>query len=284
MNDGELIRSLRINRGLTQEQLARNISPRSTLASFELNDTHLPVQLFIAYCHRLNISLEEYEFMRENSQLSSKRHCSVLVHRSFAAPYNDEISCELLRNYRQTNDFFYYSLYAQYYLVCGYRARLQDVDPGWYSVDSANAIKEKITTYLETVDTWNRFEVVLFYNCLFVFSEEYIRVKFKRVILKTRAYIDNPNYSKDILNFLLNGIQLAIDRNDPDNYELFHKELLDTSKTYNDFALNLHLCVYDAIMAGRLGVNVTDVVAELKYVLKFCGASELLNFLEQQYK
>ncbi|WP_390407993.1 helix-turn-helix domain-containing protein [Lacticaseibacillus jixiensis] len=282
MNDGELIRRLRKARGLTQAQLSKDISSRSALASFELHNTGLPVQQFIAYCDRLNISLEEYEFLMNDHHLSTKRKRASLVSRGYAQPYDPAITHQLLSDYHVYHDYFFYSLYAQYYLVCGYRAQQKRLNPEWYSKIIAKDIKESITLYLERIDTWDRFELVLFYNCLFVFDEEYIRVKFNRCVQKMKQFTDNSNYSQDILNFLINGIQLAIDRHDQKNFQLFYRELQDTSVIYNDISLKLHVKVYRTIIAARQGIDVTDTIHELSTALNCCEATELQSFLEQQ--
>ncbi|MCA6742816.1 helix-turn-helix domain-containing protein [Enterococcus durans] len=63
MDHSSLIKKLRLERGLSQKKLAQGISQRSTLASFENNATKISYNILIQYLDRMNVTLEEYQFM-----------------------------------------------------------------------------------------------------------------------------------------------------------------------------------------------------------------------------
>ena len=58
-NHSSLIRKLRKERGLIQEQLTRGISQRRTLAAFESRGTKISFELLVNYLERMNITLRE---------------------------------------------------------------------------------------------------------------------------------------------------------------------------------------------------------------------------------
>ncbi|WVT91390.1 helix-turn-helix transcriptional regulator [Enterococcus durans] len=72
MDHSSLIKKLRLERGLSQKKLAQGISQRSTLASFENNATKISYNILIQYLDRMNVTLEEYQFMLDGNNLSEK--------------------------------------------------------------------------------------------------------------------------------------------------------------------------------------------------------------------
>ena len=71
MDHSSLIKKLRLERGLSQKKLAQGISQRSTLASFENNATKISYNILIQYLDRMNVTLEEYQFMLDGNNLSA---------------------------------------------------------------------------------------------------------------------------------------------------------------------------------------------------------------------
>ncbi|MGL9880858.1 hypothetical protein IGK81_002061 [Enterococcus sp. DIV0703] len=72
-NHSSLIRKLRKERGLTQEQLTRGISQRGTLAAFESRGTKISFELLVNYLERMNITLAEYQFLLNSNSLTNKQ-------------------------------------------------------------------------------------------------------------------------------------------------------------------------------------------------------------------
>ena len=71
MDHSSLIKKLRLERGLSQKKLAQGISQRSTLASFENNATKISYNILIQYLDRMNVTLEEYQFMLDGNNLAN---------------------------------------------------------------------------------------------------------------------------------------------------------------------------------------------------------------------
>ncbi|EHQ9041343.1 helix-turn-helix transcriptional regulator, partial [Enterococcus faecalis] len=79
MYHAELIRKLRIERGLSQESLSKGISSRTTLASFEQRKTNISFSLVVNYLEKMNISLEEYNYLYMKKCAHDKRKMSELL-------------------------------------------------------------------------------------------------------------------------------------------------------------------------------------------------------------
>ena len=71
-----LIRKLRKERGLTQAQLTEGLSQRGTLVAFESRGTKISFELLVDYLERMNVTLEEYQFLLNNNTLTSKQKLS----------------------------------------------------------------------------------------------------------------------------------------------------------------------------------------------------------------
>ncbi|MDB1652685.1 helix-turn-helix transcriptional regulator [Enterococcus durans] len=91
MDHSSLIKKLRLERGLSQEKLAQGISQRSTLASFENNATKISYNILIQYLDRMNVTLEEYQFMLDGNNLSEKRKLSKVFLTSFVNPMTQNL-------------------------------------------------------------------------------------------------------------------------------------------------------------------------------------------------
>lgn len=77
MKTGQLIRSLRKDRGLTQAQLAEEICHRSTLNSFENKNSATSFEDLYKYLQRLNVSLEEVKYLLQENKLTTKQEISL---------------------------------------------------------------------------------------------------------------------------------------------------------------------------------------------------------------
>lgn len=270
MQHNQLIRQLRLERNLTQAQLAKGIINRSTLSEFERTGTYLSFEIVNRLCQRMNVTLEEYEFVLNDHETTSKRDWAAKIRQQFNHPYQAALSAELLGLYQLNQDFFYYSLYAQYYLVCGFLVRQQRQSADWYSLAVAKLITETIKHHLNGISTWGRAEISLFSNCLFVFDDEYIRMIYQQVLKKTRAVRDSANYSNDLLVFLCNGTELALIRHNEENYQVFAKALRQVGKRYQNADAALHATIYALVHAYHNGKAVQAQVLSLASVLQLC--------------
>ena len=110
-----LIRKLRKERGLTQAQLTEGLSQRGTLAAFESRGTKISFELLVDYLERMNVTLEEYQFLLNNNTLTGKQKLSnYLITTKYLTKEQEN---ELLKEYKKTGNIYYRLLYTQRILI-----------------------------------------------------------------------------------------------------------------------------------------------------------------------
>lgn len=233
-----LIRKLRKDRGLTQEQLTVGISQRGTLAAFESRGTKIGFELLVNYLDRMNITLEEYQFLLNSNSLSNKQKLTNYLITSKTITSAQEQ--ELLNEFEKTGNIYYRLIYAQRKLISNYL----------YSTSFTASMKEEISVikkYLEKIDTWGHFELTIFSNCLFIFDDEYIAYSFQNSVTKMKAYIDNTYYSELLSNFILNGVRLSFNRESITLRKLFLAQLKKIATTHKQTLDLAHYKVFTAL-------------------------------------
>lgn len=261
MEHGTLIKNLRQERNLTQIQLSIGITSRTTLSSFENSGKKITFSNLIMYLDRMNISLEEYEFLYREKEMNNKRASANLLSKSFTQQFQQETANNFLNSFKKTNDFFYYSLYAQYYLVVSFKENA-------LNNDEIQNIAENVKNYLNSIYTWGRFELVLFTNCLFLFDNRYIWFHFNESVKQMKIYIDSTNYSHDLLKFLINGVQLSYERKDNTNFKLFFDELCQVAANYNELKAKLIIRIFHLLKSEHenLLVEKENLIQTLTYL------------------
>lgn len=276
MEIGETIRELRQNRRMTQQQLAEGICHRSTLNSFEHANSKTSFNDLYQYLRKMNVSLEEFDFILRDSTPDHKKQAAKKVSIAMHKKYNEGFAQELIYDYENSGDFFYYVLYATYYL---FRVRAgEDLN--------SSVIKQlslKIRDNLEHITTWGRFDLTLFTNCLYLFDKDYIRFEFENSISHMYVYLESSNYSRDILRFLVNGLTLSFERMEMENITLFISELNKLVENHNSTEAYLFYRLFQIMLDHRLGIDNYKEKNELCATLKFLNENGWLRYIEKNY-
>ncbi|MGG5340006.1 hypothetical protein IGJ48_002714 [Enterococcus pernyi] len=68
----ELLKKMRVDRGISQKKLADGIVSRETLAKYENGKNHLPLLVFLELLERLNMTIDEFMFYLDGDKVSQK--------------------------------------------------------------------------------------------------------------------------------------------------------------------------------------------------------------------
>ncbi|MEQ7177835.1 helix-turn-helix domain-containing protein [Enterococcus thailandicus] len=276
MEHNELLKLLRKERNFTQEKLAEGISHRNTLSSFENGGIKISFTILLKYIKRLNISLEEYEFILNEKELEGKKKVSVELSKKYLNPFDINFANEILDMYIDTKDFYYYSLYAQYYLVREYKGDALDKN-------EQRKIAKKIINYLDKIQTWGRFELVIFSNCLFLFEDKYIRFNFVESIQYMKIYLDSSNYSRDLQNFIINGLSLSYTRKNEANIQLFLSELDKIISNSDDMQAKMVKNIFSLLLNHDQGFDDENEKRRIVNTLELLDEMEWVDYIEKVY-
>ncbi|KAF1291388.1 helix-turn-helix domain-containing protein [Candidatus Enterococcus leclercqii] len=271
MEHQSLIKKLRTDRGISQEKLAQGISRRSTLASFERQATKISYDMLVQYLDRMNITLEEYQFLLDDGNLSEKRGISVLFYQKLTKEYDAAFSDMLFQKYNETGESYYQLLRSEYLLV-------MKKDNRDLVIDEAKE-KQVLSAYLDAIEDWGRFELAIFINTLFCFDDDYILMHFKRSVKKMKGYIDNLYYSRDILAFLINGVVLGFERKSKQLFDVFFPELRFFADELKSMEADITWRVFQFLSTDDIYSNKKKY--ELFFILEYLGKEEYISYIEK---
>ncbi|WP_348921620.1 Rgg/GadR/MutR family transcriptional regulator [Enterococcus rotai] len=174
-----IFKKLRTERTISQADLVKNISNRSTLSSFEQKGSKISFDLLRRYLHRMNITLEEFEdLIHDEVQLEkkalSKKMLSLYYNNDFENLQTYCLLCEEKHN--KNKDFFYYHLYAQYIFILDTKEIISLSD------SKKKDIQVHIYDYLNKIENWGKFEFSLFINLMYLFDDDYILLILKNML------------------------------------------------------------------------------------------------------
>ncbi|MBO0431823.1 helix-turn-helix domain-containing protein [Enterococcus sp. DIV0660C] len=266
-----LIRKLRKERGFTQEQLTMGISQRGTLAAFESRGTKISFELLISYLEKMNVTLEEYEFLLNDGSLSPKQKLTnyFLTTPALTSAQEDE----LLKEYEKTGNIFYRLLYAQRKIILNHLDN-EAITP------EVKKEAQLIMNYLEHIDTWGHFELSVFSRCLFVFKTDYIVRSFYHSVTKMGIYQDTAVQQNLLANFILNGVRLSFTRSSNTLRTLFLAELKKLAELHTN---SLNMAYYKIFSAlDRLSQGDQSVIPEIDQGIHFfnwLGLTTMTDFI-----
>lgn len=271
MDQGKLIRKLRKERNLTQEQLAAGISPRTTLASFEQNNSKLDVQILLAYLRKMHIPLKAYYQMVADPALLKSDAILNKYYTMLNYSYKDEEADKVQQLYQENHDFAYYALYATM-IILGKRF-------GAYQNVALEPIATTLKNYLNNIETWGEFEVQIFTNCLEIFEEDYILLKFKRVVRKLELYTETINFNRNLQIFFKKVIEFFFERRNFELTDYFLTELQHKLQHSRSDILKLWLDTYQLVLTWDHNPD-DEKRAQLLLVLNYFDEKFLADFLQ----
>lgn len=264
-----LLKKLRTERNLSQRKLAADISERSTLATFEQKGHRIAFDILYKYLDRLNVTLEEFEYHLTNNQLNEKKQLSKQFHNAYYQHDFDQLAVlieESKTTYQETQDFFYYLLYSQYYLILKKKGYV-------HTIHETERIETVIKGYLDKIETWGRFEITIFANLMFLFTDEYILFQIEQ-LNKQEFYNNLLSLNYHIYSKLLtNAAFLFIDRSQIDHLKQILFYMTKNIPLDND-RIRLMIRYFEGIIAIFHGEIETGKQTISKTI-------EILNFLGQ---
>ncbi|WP_125768894.1 Rgg family transcriptional regulator [Lapidilactobacillus wuchangensis] len=265
----DLVRELRQNRNLSQKSLAQGICSREALTKFEQRGTNISAKNLFLMLDKMNINLEEFEFLLQDGELPFKQKIyqqGIRCRHDRAA--HKKYLAQLAELATSTNDE-YYQLLAIIFSVNQVAALPKSSD---------SSATKRLTNYLNSIDTWGRFELSLFINAMSLFPSDYILNTYKMNISKMYDYTKNPHYQDQLLFFFNNAGITLIRRHDFNTLAklLPEYDLLTQNRAYASDRINY--LILKKIVNAENDFQVSMIDEELR-ILNYLGYQPLAQSL-----
>ena len=279
MYDGELIKKLRVNKKLTQSQLAEGICSKTSLVGIETNSVKkMSFVTLRSFLERMNMTLAEYEWMRnqldEPIKLKKKRRMLDRVQEDSFDPYK-EISNNR-RHFKKTEDL--------YYLVLN----LHMVEKTEVSETEFEFLRYEcriIEEYLMQIPDYGQFELSILADFPWIFSDRFIENNYLKIKKRMRRLAQLNNHGQYLFTFLMNLTSFYIENgrlkkarsvNEDMKRSLAHKER--STVIYETLMADY----YQRLISAALGEKKTKDYQEFFTVLEYMLGKNQRRSLEKK--
>ena len=270
---GPMIRELRLSKGLTLNELAKDIVSVPFLSKYERGGSDISVEHFFQLMDRLNVRLSEFEAL--NANLKQETQDSFLEKYSYAAN-NDNL---ILLNQLLADEKQYYQqsanirhLHNQIIL----KQYINNMTHLPYSQEDSKVIKD----YLMKVEDWHLYEIELFGNSIFFLplatSEFLVKTAIKKTYLMDKISNNKHVLAQVIANVITRMIEAEEILKAQKLIELAKKQLTNTNFYYEKNYIHFFEG-YCLLKSGKeLGKKYCEQALE---VMKILEDYELANHL-----
>lgn len=202
-NYGETFRTLRKERGFTLKSVSENIISYSYLSKFENGTSDITLSNFIRLLERLNITLDEFLYFNEAQIPSYVQLLNKLV-----KPYAENDIGELTKYYDE--ELVLYQQTNISYHNCNrimIAALIKDLDPN-FNIDQVDI--DFYVDYLFNCSYWSTYEVSLFGNALFLFTEESLLLLVDEVKTRLNEYKVAQRNIRDLISLIENACLILL--------------------------------------------------------------------------
>ncbi len=200
--ESEIMRTIRLDKGLTQQALCTDICSQSTYASFEKQGYSISSDRLFKLLNRLNVHLDEFEMLlngKENIKKMLTRNLEKAIQGKDATALQT-LATEFYQHYELEKDIFYLCYYLK---SLEFFSKLTTYfDFKCFSYEQRQVVTT-LKEYLKNVEHWRYFECALFSNLI--------------------MYLD----SSSIMNFI-KALPNKVDLELPKNQELFIKAVVNS--------------------------------------------------------
>lgn len=174
MNQGQLLKKIRLSRKVNQQQLSQGISSQSSLSRIEKNG-HIDSDILLQYLNRLDIQPTEF-FMLVNPK--GFKEAQNYSQKQYKAYYNQAENQKLIQHelilYDKTK-IIKHRINALCIRVV--YAKIHNI-----TLNDQDEIVEEIQKYLFAFETWLLSDILLYLDVLFLFDDSFIRSYHNRMV------------------------------------------------------------------------------------------------------
>lgn len=268
MYDGELIKKLRVNKKLTQTQLAEGICSKTSLVGIETNSVKkVSFGTLKSFLERMNMTLAEYEWIRnqldEPKKLKKKRRMLDRIQEDSFDPYKEIANNR--RHYKKTEDLYYLVLN----LHMSKKTEVSETEFEFLRYEY-----RIIEEYLMQVPEYGQFEVSILADFPWIFSDRFIENNYLKIKKKMRRIAQLNNHEQYLFTFLTNLTLFYIENgrlkkarsvNEDMKRSLAHKER--STVIYETLMADYYQRLISAALGEEKSENHQEFFAVIEYTL-----------------
>ncbi len=268
MYDGELIKKLRVNKKLTQTQLAEGICSKTSLVGIETNSVKkVSFGTLKSFLERMNMTLAEYEWIRnqldEPKKLKKKRRMLDRIQEDSFDPYKEIANNR--RHYKKTEDLYYLVLN----LHMSKKTEVSETEFDFLRYE-CRIIEE----YLMQVPEYGQFEVSILADFPWIFSDRFIENNYLKIKKRMRRIAQLNNHEQYLFTFLTNLTLFYIENgrlkkarsvNEDMKRNLAHKER--STVIYETLMADYYQRLISAALGEEKSENHQEFFAVIEYTL-----------------
>ncbi|WPP09115.1 helix-turn-helix domain-containing protein [Pediococcus inopinatus] len=269
MTFGDTLKLIRISKSLSQKELNNNLMSRTSISKIENNRQIPTYPKAIILISELGVTPNEFEYIRNGFKQSSKQEIiDDFIHLSNSTQHKALeqlfIRCNNLLSKGQNDDIYRISLIIKT-LLCTDTKSLKEL----------RIIVTPVWKYLETHDSWDKLDLYLVNNILFLFSSETSYTMANTAIKNIDQ--NYPQLRKLKNGFLLNEAFLLMQQNCWNSA----LQLLELS-----MSLSQQIQRFDLFILGRIRIAICNgdfITAEKeRKVLSLMGATNMYKSIEYE--
>lgn len=268
---GEALQQIRKDKNMSQRELSEGILSRSHLSQIENNIYFPSYDKMFQFLDRLNISFEEFTFIKEEYTEDSIQQIKMDINE--AANLNetdklDELARRANRAYKKTNLLTYY----HYEMIC----------KALICYQKNSTVTEELTqyilpvkTYLLNNDNWYLYELSIFNSIIFSLDTEEALVFSQRAIKRLYIFRSFTQYQYIEQHIYLNLSNLCMEHHDFKNAQFFSKKAICASQKYTSIFEKICAEIYHAIASIKLGSTDYQVLETNMSMLHYLNFNNL---------
>ncbi|AZP04327.1 helix-turn-helix domain-containing protein [Jeotgalibaca ciconiae] len=216
VNFGKTLNQIRRKKNIPINELVEDIMTRSTYNRFKNGEIDTSISKFNRLLMRLNISYEEFLFIHNGYHNNPTIVAILEIEVHFNSGNKDKL--RVLQNKLSEEDWE--NPQAQKHIISLISILLE-----FSSYSEAEWKNNDLICYLNRVETWTHYEIMMFGNCLKILPTETIDYFLKNILHSYSAYEENPEYQNRISRIMINAIISFLSRKEVALARKWHNRL-----------------------------------------------------------
>lgn len=278
----EIVERVRKLKGISISEICGDEVSRSVYDRFVKNEADTTVSKLTYFLDRINLDYDELKIFNYPENVNEINHMMKEIQTAFLAKDTDELLrianfCKVRQSNPCKREENLISLCEL--LV----ARLKG--------EPFDAVETNVYQYLINSHTWTHYELVLFNNCMFIFTPDFVDLILERAIMSLSMYKDSKDGRSESFRMLVNAIVYFIQSRER-TYAWKYLEKMDEFHLDEDmyFETNLRLFlqgIWETLRGkeeGKIKVKQSLMICEYLSSKQYKQMNyELLLFVEQRF-